>query len=437
MRVSSAGNKQDRGRGFSRGVAVLVVALLAAAGINVAKAQVLYGTITGEVTDPTGADIPNAKVTVTNQANGETRQTTTAGHGEYTVPNLEPGPYTIAVAAMASFGGYTQKNVAVEVNTVVRVNATLQPASVNAEVTVDTSAPILQTETAEVNHQISSAQITELPITSSQGRNFQALYTLIPGAAGVQEQNSTAANPSRAMSANFNGLEDMGNTTRIDGAVNTYGWLPYLVAYVPPPDAIQTVNITTNSFNAEQGVAGGASINVILKSGTNALHGSAWEYNQLYNVNARGYTITRAQFPRVPKNIYNEFGFSIGGPVYIPKILTGKSKLFFFQDFDRTTRRQLSTGLATVVDTKMLGGDFSEVQSLTTAASQTILYDPQPGAKGRICRWDPVQRFCPSMAATAFRRRASSPGPRRWQRCCSRSPQRLVPRGTARPACRS
>lgn len=382
MGVSSAGNKRDGVRGFSRGVAVLVLALLAAAGASVARAQVLYGTITGEVTDPTGADIPNAKVTVTNQANGETRQATTAGHGEYTVPNLEPGPYTITIAPMASFGGYTQKNVAVEVNTVVRVNATLQPASVNAEVTVDTSAPILQTETAEVNHQISSAQIAELPITSSQGRNFQALYTLIPGAAGVQEQNSTAANPSRAMSANFNGLEDMGNTTRIDGAVNTYGWLPYLVAYVPPPDAIQTVNITTNSFNAEQGVAGGASINVILKSGTKALHGSAWEYNQLFNVNARGYTITRAQFPRVPKNIYNEFGFSIGGPVYIPKILTGKSKLFFFQDFDRTTRRQLSTGLATVVDTKMLGGDFSEVQSLTTAAAQTILYDPQPGGKG-------------------------------------------------------
>ncbi|HEY4008729.1 MAG TPA: TonB-dependent receptor [Acidobacteriaceae bacterium] len=377
----------EKGHGMSgmswlrRGAAVAVLAILALAGVA-ARAQVLYGTITGEVTDPTGADIPNAKITVTNQANGETRQTTTAGHGEYTVPNLEPGPYTVSVAAMASFGGYTQKNVAVDVNAVVRVNAALQPASVNAEVTVDTSAPILQTETAEVNHQLSQSQIAELPITSSQGRNFQALYTLIPGAAGVQEQNSTASNPSRAMSVNFNGLEHMGNTTRIDGAVNTYGWLPYLVAYVPPPDAIQTVNITTNSFNAEQGVAGGASINVILKSGTNSLHGSAWWYNQLYNVNARGYTQTEAAFPRIPKNIYNEFGFSIGGPVYIPKILTGKNKLFFFQDFDRTTRRQLTTGLATVPDTTMLGGDFSEVQSLTNPASQAILYDPQPGGVG-------------------------------------------------------
>jgi hypothetical protein len=224
MRVIEAGSDRNRGQWLVRGLAVLVLTLLTAGG---AGAQVLYGTVTGEVTDPTGADIPNATVTLTNQANGLTRSTTTGSHGEYTVPNLDPGPYTVNVPAMASFGGYTQKNLAVNVNTIVRVNVTLQPASVKAEVTVDTSAPTLQTETAEVNHQISAAQIAQLPITSSQGRNYQSLYTLIPGAANVIEQNSTASNPSRAMSLNVNGVEDMSNTTRIDGAVNTYGWLPY------------------------------------------------------------------------------------------------------------------------------------------------------------------------------------------------------------------
>ena len=360
-----------------RGAATALMALLVSAGAVVARAQVLYGTITGEVTDATGADIPNAKVTVTNQANGETRSTTTGGHGEYTVPNLEPGPYTVAVTASGSFGGYTQKNVAVEVNIDVRVNVALQAASVNAEVTVDTSAPALQTETAEVNHQISEVMLANAPISSSQGRNYQQLYNLIPGAANVVEQNSTASNPSRAMSLNVNGVEDMSNTTRIDGAVNYYGWLPYLVAYVPPVDSIQTVNVTTSSFNAEQGVAGGASINVITKSGTKTLHGSVWEYNQLFNTNARTYTAPPPP-AAVPKNIFNEFGFSIGGPVYIPKILTGRDKLFFFQDFQRTTRRQLITGLQTVPDAKMLGGDFSEVASGLSAAN-TILYDPQPG----------------------------------------------------------
>ena len=376
MRVSGSTRGSIWVRLVRHGLAVFLLTL-SVTGAKVVWAQVLYGTVTGEVTDQTGADIPNATVTLTNQANGLTRSTTTGSHGEYTVPNLEPGPYTVTVPAMASFGGYIQKGVAVEVNNIVRINVTLQPASVKAEVTVDTSAPILQTETAEVNHQISAAQISQLPITSSQGRNYQALYTLIPGAANVIEQNSTASNPSRAMSLNVNGVEDMSNTTRIDGAVNTYGWLPYLIAYVPPADSIQTVNITTNSFNAEQGVAGGASINVIVKGGTNSFHGSLWEYNQIFNTNARAYTAAPPP-ARVPKNIFNQFGFSIGGPVYIPKILTGKNKLFFFQDFERTTRRQLITGLQTVPDVKMLTGDFSEVQSGLTAAN-TILYDPQPG----------------------------------------------------------
>ena len=131
-------------------------------------------------------------------------------------------------------------------------------------------------------------------------------------------------------SLNVNGVEDMSNTTRIDGAVNYYGWLPYLIAYVPPADAIETVNITTNSFNAEQGVAGGASINVITKSGTKSLHGSVWEYNQIFNTNGRGYT-SAPRRTRVPKNIFNQFGFSVGGPVYIPKILTGRTSCSSFR----------------------------------------------------------------------------------------------------------
>jgi hypothetical protein len=380
----TAQTERNGGARVWRSLGLLAILIAMLAGVSAAGAQVLYGTVTGQVTDATGAAIPNAKITVTNQANGESRSSMSGGSGEYTIPNLEPGPYTVSVTGVGSFGGYTQKNVAVEVNTIVRVNATLQPASVNAEVTVNTAAPILQTETAEVNHQISETQIAELPLSSSQGRNYQQLYTLVPGAANVIEQNSTASNPSRAMSLNVNGVEDMSNTTRIDGAVNTYGWLPYIVAYVPPADSIQTVNITTNSFNAEQGVAGGASINVITKSGTNHLHGSVWEYNQLYNTNARSYTSNSPKIqPQTPKNIFNEFGFSIGGPVYIPKILKGRDKLFFFQDFERTTRRQLITGTQTVPDAAMLGGDFSEVAGgLSQPAAEAILYDPQPGGIG-------------------------------------------------------
>ena len=233
-----------------------------------ASAQVLYGSITGTVTDASSAAVPNVTVTVTNQANGETRIVTTGGAGEYLIQNLEPGPYTVEVKPFGNFGGFTQKNLPLSVSQEARVNITLPLASVKSEVTVTTAPATLQTETAEVKAELSQAQIAELPITSSQGRNFQSLYTLIPGATAVQEQNSIGGNPSRALSVNVNGVSYNTNTTRIDGAVNDYGWLPYLLAYVPPADAIQSVNIVTNSFNAEQGVAGGASITVTIKGGT-------------------------------------------------------------------------------------------------------------------------------------------------------------------------
>jgi hypothetical protein len=354
--------------------------LLAALALpRIGSAQVLYGSLTGTVTDKSGAVVPNAAVTLTNQGTGAVRTTSTGPQGNYRLLDLLPGTYTLSLQS-PGFAGFAQKDITVELNREVRIDAALQPGGTTQTVTVTGAPPILQTETADVNHQISSSQITQLPITSSQGRNFQTLYTLIPGVNNVSEQNSTASNPSRAMSLNVNGVEDMSNTTRLDGAINTYGWLPYLIAYVPPADSIQTVNIVTNSFNAEQGVAGGASINVITKSGTRNLHGSLWEYYQDAGISARPYTATPQAEPTVPKNIFNEFGFAVNGPVYIPKILTGRDKLFFSTVFERITRRQLITGTQTVPTTPLLTGDFSGVTNIGTYS--TILYDPQPGGTG-------------------------------------------------------
>jgi Carboxypeptidase regulatory-like domain/TonB dependent receptor len=374
------------GKRTSRVNWVFVLTLLAAAMVMsapLAYAQVVYGSLTGNVQDQTGAAIGDALVTVTNQATAETRAITTNSSGEYHVVNLSPGLYTISVKAGTSFAAFLEKNVPVEVTRESRVDVSLAPASVSTTVTVDTAPPMLQTDSAEVNHEISKEQISQLPITSSQGRNFQALYTLIPGAAAVQEQNSIGGNPARALSVNVNGVSYNTNTTRIDGAVNDYGWLPYLLAYLPPADAIESVNVVTNSFNAEQGVAGGASIAITLKGGTNQYHGSAWWYYQDAAINARTYTATQPSLVSaanptgsVPKNVFNEFGANFGGPVYIPKIYTGKNKLFFFENFERTTRRSLATPLATVPTSAMLNGDFS------AAVGTTTLYDPQPGGVG-------------------------------------------------------
>jgi Carboxypeptidase regulatory-like domain len=359
---------------------IQVAALLSLAvwlGSATAVAQVLYGTLLGTVTDQSGAVVPGVTVTITNQSTGAIRTVTADGQGNYALRDVLPDTYQVSVQA-PGFSNFTQKNIQVNVNREVRVDIALQVGTVAQQVTVNTAPPELQTDTAEVSHQITETQLTQLPVTSSQGRQFQSLYTIVPGATAVAEQNSTASNPSRAMSANFNGINSMGNTTRIDGAINYYGWLPYLIAYVPPADSIQNVNISTDAFNAEQGVAGGASVNITTKSGTRDLHGSAWEYYQDAAFNARAYTATRQASPTVPKNIFNEFGFNVGGPVYIPKILTGRSKLFFFQNFERTTRRQLISGLQSVPDANMIAGNFSE----TVGIPNGLLYDPQPGGAG-------------------------------------------------------
>ncbi|MGP8187815.1 MAG: carboxypeptidase regulatory-like domain-containing protein [Terracidiphilus sp.] len=360
-----------------------------------ASAQILYGSITGTVTDKTGAVIPNVSVTITDQGTGATRSVQASGVGAYSILNVLPGVYTLSVAKAGNFAGFKQKDITVDVNKQVRVDVTLQPASVSTQITVTEASAALQTETAEVNAEISQTELGQLPMTSSAGRNFQNLYTLLPGGANVKEQNSTASNPSRSMSVNVNGVNMNGNTTRIDGAMNYYGWLTYLIAYVPPADSIENVSVTTNDFSAEQGLAGGASIKITTKSGGHDFHGGAWEYYQDAGINARSYTATAASLitainptGSVPKNVFNEYGFNIGGPVYFPKILTGKKKLFFFDNWERTTRRQLISGLQTVPDSLMIGGNFSE------AVSKTTLYDPLPQVAGWESLVNPTT--CPS-----------------------------------------
>ena len=358
-----------------------------------ASAQILYGSITGTVTDPMGAIIPGVPVTLTNQGTGALRSTQANEAGVFSILDVLPGTYTLSVAPKASFGGVSQKNVQIEPNRQVRLDITLKPATVSAQVTVTEAPPELQTETAEVNSEISQTQLSQMPMTSSQGRNFEALYTLIPGGASVKEQNSPASNPSRAMSVNVNGMSMNGNTTRIDGAVNYYGWLPYLIAYVPPADSIENVSVTTDDFTAEQGQAGGASIKITTKSGSHDFHGSAWEYYQDASLNARPYLL--APTTKLAKNIFDEYGFNMGGPVYFPRIITGRKKLFFFDNWERTTRRQaIGNGVTlNVPDTNMINGNFSE------AAPYATIYDPQPAAAW-VSAFTPTAN-CPKLVYTA------------------------------------
>ena len=338
------------------GALVLVTWLLAAP----AFAQVLYGTITGVITDTSGAVVSNAAVKVLDTGTGTVREVTTNAEGVYNAFTLNPGTYQVTATAQG-FASKKQDGIVVLANVVNRINLQLGVGSVSQSVEVTTAPPVLQTDEAMVDYNISPQQISELPTTSTTGRNFESLYKLVPGASPPAESNSTAANPQRAQIFNVNGVSSQSNTTRIDGAVDSYPWIPALVAYLPPTDGIESINLVTGSFNAEQGAAGGSAVNVTIRSGTNNLHGAAWEYNDIANFNAQPWqnrTGVKA------KNIYNEFGAAVGGPIF-------KNKLFFFGDFNRVSVVKTVSNTLSVPTMAMRTGDFS--------ATGVTMYDPITG----------------------------------------------------------
>lgn len=332
-----------------------------------ASAQALYGSLTGNVSDPTNAPVPGAKVEARNVETGVSRAITTNEAGIYTIADLAPGRYTLSITA-TSFGPLTQTGVIVNANAVTRSDVQLKIASVAETISVNAAAESLQTDRGDVHSELTTRELTDLPVTGSTGRNFEALLKLVPGVAPPAEQNSAAGNPARAMSFNVNGISYVNNNVRLDGASVIYAWLPYLISYVPPEEAIQEVNIETNSFLPEQGTAGGSAVNVIIRSGTNDFHGAGWEYNTNTDFNARPYFFTAGT---LPKNIVNQFGARMGGPIK-------HNKLFFFGDWERTDQRQAISGFASLPTQALTSGNF--------AGTGTVIYDPTTGSANGMGR---------------------------------------------------
>ena len=339
---------------------------------STAHAQVLYGSLTGNVTDPTGAAVPGAHVEAVNQDTNVKSETNTDMHGVYRFTELQAGMYKVTVT-MKAFKTFIVTDVQVQVSAVRRVDVALQVAVATESVQVSADSVVLQTDKADVHTDISTAEIEQLPYNGTEGKNFQALLLIQPGAnttAGSGEANSAAGNPQRAITVSQNGISSQANNTRLDGAIDAYPWLPVNVAYVPSPEAIETVSVSTNAFDAEQGSAGGAAINVTIKSGTNNLHGVLFERNTNQDFAAVNNYFTHPG--RLAKNIQNQYGFAVGGPVWIPKIIHGKDKLFWFMDYEGTKQSQYAADPNLTLPTAaMRTGDFS--------ATGTIIYDPLTG----------------------------------------------------------
>jgi hypothetical protein len=341
--------------------AILTLALI----VPVSFAQVLYGSITGNVTDKSNAVLAGATVRITHKQTSQTRETATNAEGSFSFSTVQTGTYEITVIK-EGFKTFTRSNVEVTLNNVTRSDVSLDIGQVTETVSVTADATLLQTDRAEVRAELTSQALLNLPIPP--GRNYQQLFRTLPGVTPPTNAHSIPTNPSRALQYNVNGTTSSSNNVRIDGASQYNIFLPHVTAYVPSLEAIETVNVVTNNFDAEQGLAGGAAVNVQIKSGTNQLHGSAFEYHDNHLTKARPWALTPltpgGPPQDKPKRVYNQYGGTLGGPII-------KDRLFYFVSYEGTKDRQLGARFLTVPTAEMRAGDLS--------GGAVNIYDPATG----------------------------------------------------------
>src|SRR5215472_12730249 len=233
-----------------------------------ARGQAVNATLLGTVTDSSGAVVAGARITIVEVKTGIAHAATTNESGNYEVPDLAPGQYEVA-AERQGFKKAVHKDVQILVNTDTRINLILEPGATQDLVVVTAEIPILQTDRADVGAKIESKQVTDLPLGNN--RNFQNLVNLVPGATRAHRVHSEFFNAQDSLSTEVNGQTRLFNNLQIEG-VDDNERTGLLQIYIPPAEAIQTVDVSTSNYTAEFGRAGGAVTNVILKSGTNDFH---------------------------------------------------------------------------------------------------------------------------------------------------------------------
>jgi hypothetical protein len=325
----------------------------------------LQGAVEGNVTDASQAAVVGAEVTITNEQTNNVRTTTTGAAGNYSFPTVNTGTFTLSVTS-PGFQTHNQRGITVSINSVARVNVALEVGAVTETITVEASTATLQTDRAEVRAEIAEKNLKELPVPL--GRNYQMLFVQLPGFSPPQNGHSIPSNPSRSVQFSVNGTSRSNNNTRLDGASSTNIWLPHMTGYLPALESIETVNVVSNSFDAEQGLAGGAAINVQIKSGTNQLHGSAFEYHTNQHLKAYPYISNRNDDKG--KLVDNQYGGTIGGPIK-------KDKVFFFVSYEGRREAEYAQKQLTVPTAALKSGDLSVITRSTVA--NAAVHDPMTG----------------------------------------------------------
>jgi hypothetical protein len=274
-------------------VALAFIVVVAPAS-GVASAQELYGSVVGTVQDGSGGRIPGATIEIVNRDTNLTLTAVSNATGAYTFTNVLPGTYDVKVT-LQGFKEFVQQGVPVTTGNISRVDAKLEVGALTESITVQSEAALLKTDKADTGSAFSDKEVVDLPLPDY--RNYQSLLDLMPGSTPAAFQNAEIDTPARALSTTINGTNRNNNSTRVDGATNQFTWLPHHSLYVAPAETIAAVNVTTGSFSADQGLAGGAAVTVITKSGTNRLQGSAFAFYTDQNLRARSYFAKRDNEP--------------------------------------------------------------------------------------------------------------------------------------------
>jgi Carboxypeptidase regulatory-like domain/TonB dependent receptor len=330
----------------------LALALFLLVGAAIVQAQAVKGSLLGTITT----------VTITETRTGISAATTTNADGNFVFSNIKEGVYRVE-SSQQGFKKVVRDRVTVDVNTTVRVDLAMQLGEVTETVTIEASAaPLLQTDRADTGRLIESKQVAELPLGFN--RNFQGLLVTVPGATRPSRPHSEFFNPQDSLESKVNGQSRLSNNFMIEGVDNNHK-TGLLTVLIPAADAIETVSVTTSNFDAELGRAGGAVSSVILKSGTNEIHGSVWFFGNNENTRAREYFTGN----RAPTR-YRQVGFTLGGPII-------KNKLFYFGDYQYTNDKLGKVTRAVIPVAEWRQGDFSNFRN----AQGTLIpiYDPATG----------------------------------------------------------
>jgi hypothetical protein len=326
-----------------------------------AFAQSERGAITGLVTDTTGAVVGGASVEIVNRATNAVVRVTSTTAGEYNAANLSPGDYKVQVAA-SGFKRFAQENVTLTAAGTVRVDAQLQVGQVTETIEVSAAVAQVQTENAKISTAVQNKMVDELPlVVGGAMRNPYSLITITPESKGSGNHISLGGGQAAAWDATLDGVSATTNRSADAGEINYNA---------PSMEAITEFTIDTNGFKAEYGNAGGGVITFVSKSGTNQLHGVAYDFLRNDDLDARGFFApTRSIYKQ------NDFGVAGGGPVIIPKVYNGRNKTFFYLSYEGFRNRLGANGVISSVPTpEMYTGDFSKWVDQT--GKLLTIYDP-------------------------------------------------------------